>query len=359
MKNAYLWARANLFSSPANAAMTVAMLALLALIVPPAARFLVIDAVFAGDSREACLAGGGLCWPYIRAKWAGWIYGSYPLELRWRADLALAGLALGVAYLIVPRTPRKKIAGALMLSVYPIVAFILLHGAGGDGALRVVETPLWGGFMLTLVVALTGIVASLPIGVVLALARRAENLPAIRMLAICFIEFVRGVPLIMVLFMASVMLPLFMPPGADIDKLLRALIGVALFAAAYMAEVVRGGLQAIGRGQTEAANALGLGYWKTMRLIVLPQALKISIPGIVNSFISLFKDTTLVLIIGLFDLLGKVQQTNRDLEWATPATAISGYIVAAAMFWICCYGMSRYSRGLEKKFDAGRKRQAA
>jgi general L-amino acid transport system permease protein len=159
----------------------------------------------------------------------------------------------------------------------------------------------------------------------------------------------------MVLFMASVMLPLFMPPGADVDKLLRALIGVALFAAAYMAEVMRGGLQAIPRGQSEAANALGLSYWKTMRLVVLPQALKISIPGVVNSFISLFKDTTLVLIIGLFDLLGKVQQTNRDLEWATPTTAISGYIVAAAMFWVCCYGMSRYSQFLERKLDAGHK----
>jgi len=209
--------------------------------------------------------------------------------------------------------------------------------------------------LVTLVVAITGIVASLPLGIVLALGRRSE-LPLIRYLCIGFIEFWRGVPLISVLFMASVMLPLFLPEGVEFDKLLRALIGVALFSAAYMAEVVRGGLQAIPKGQYEGAMALGLSFPQMTRLIILPQALKIVIPGIVNTFIGLFKDTTLVLIIGLFDLLGAIQLTYTDAGWSTPVTSPTGYLVAAAMFWIFCFAMSRYSLHLERKLDTGHKR---
>jgi len=221
--------------------------------------------------------------------------------------------------------------------------------------LPVVETSVWGGLLVTLVVAVAGIVASLPLGILLALGRRSQ-LPAVRILSVGFIEFWRGVPLITVLFMSSVMLPLFLPEGVEFNKLLRALIGVALFASAYMAEVVRGGLQAISKGQYEGADSLGLGYGQKMRLIVMPQALTLVIPGIVNTFIGLFKDTTLVLIIGLFDLLGAVQQANTDASWSTPVQQSTGYFIAAAIFWIFCFGMSRYSMFMENKLRRGHAR---
>ena len=218
-----------------------------------------------------------------------------------------------------------------------------------------VETNVWGGLLVTLVVALAGIVASLPLGVLLALGRRSQ-LPAVRLLSVCFIEFWRGVPLITVLFMSSVMLPLFLPDGVEFNKLLRALIGVALFSSAYMAEVVRGGLQAIPKGQYEGADSLGLGYAQKMRLIVMPQALTLVIPGIVNTFIGLFKDTVLVLIIGLFDLLGMIQTSFTDSAWAVPVTNPTGYLTAAAIFWIFCFGMSRYSMFMENRLRRGHSR---
>jgi general L-amino acid transport system permease protein len=224
-----------------------------------------------------------------------------------------------------------------------------------DFGLQEVETSQWGGLLVTLVVAITGIVASLPLGILLALGRRSK-MPIVKTFSIIFIEAWRGVPLITVLFMASVMLPLFLPEGVNFDKLMRALIGVALFSSAYMAEVVRGGLQAIPKGQYEAAQSLGLSYWKMMSLIVLPQALKIVIPGIVNSFISLFKDTTLVSIVGLFDLLNIVTTTSNDAKWASPQTGATGYFSAALMFWIFCFGMSRYSLLIERRLNTGHKR---
>jgi general L-amino acid transport system permease protein len=217
----------------------------------------------------------------------------------------------------------------------------------------VVETALWGGLFLTLVIAGVGIVASLPLGILFALGRRSD-MPIVRAMCITFIEVMRGVPLITILFMASVMLPLFLPQGVNFDKLLRALVGVSLFSAAYMAEVVRGGLQAIPKGQYEAAQALGLSYWKMMGLIVLPQALRIVIPGIVNTLIGLFKDTTLVLIIGLFDLLGIVKAALTDASWIGYAS--EGYVFAAFCFWIFCFGMSRYSMYVERRLGAGRRR---
>ena len=214
----------------------------------------------------------------------------------------------------------------------------------------IVETQFWGGMLVTLVVATVGITMSFPIGVALALGRRSK-MPLVRYASVGFIEFVRGVPLITILFMSSVMLPLFMAPGTNIDKLLRALIGVSLFSGAYMAETVRGGLQAISRGQFEAADALGLSYGKKMGLIVLPQALKVVIPNIVSSFIGLFKDTSLVLIIGLFDLLGIVQQNMSDPKWFSPSTAMTGYVFAGILFWVFCFGMSRYSQFMERKLN--------
>ncbi len=218
-----------------------------------------------------------------------------------------------------------------------------------------VETNLWGGLLMTLVVAVAGIVVSLPLGILLALGRRSQ-LPAVRILSTVFIEFWRGIPLITVLFMSSVMLPLFLPEGTEFNKLLRALIGVALFASAYMAEVVRGGLQAIPKGQYEGADSLGLGYAQKMRLIVMPQALTLVIPGIVNTFIGLFKDTVLVLIVGLFDLLGVIQQTFADSSWSSPVTNPTGYLVCAAIFWVFCFGMSRYSMFMERRLRRGHAR---
>ena len=259
----------------------------------------------------------------------------------------------------------------LLLPVYVVIAYFVFAGppdflnfgaldwtanakplfAGiRDGALPEVETPLWGGLFLTLVIAGVGIVASFPIGIVLALGRRS-NMPIMRAVCIGFIEFWRGIPLITVLFMSSVMFPLFMPEGMTFDKLLRALIGVMLFSAAYMAEVVRGGLQAIPRGQFEAAGALGLSYPKMMGFIVLPQALKIVIPGIVNTFIGLFKDTTLVLIIGLFDFLGMAQLAATNPNWL--GFSVEGYVFTAFGFWLFCFSMSRYSQHLEKKLHTG------
>jgi general L-amino acid transport system permease protein len=244
---------------------------------------------------------------------------------------------------------RLSLVPAVVLPVSLLLAYLALTL---DFGLSYVETPQWGGLMLTMVIAVVGIVASLPLGILLALGRRSD-MPVIRTFCIVFIEFWRGVPLITVLFMASVMLPLFLPAGVNFDKLMRALIGVTLFSAAYMAEVIRGGLQAIPAGQYEGASAMGLSYWPAMRLVILPQALRVVIPGIVNSFISLFKDTSLVLIIGLFDLLGIIQQNFSDPNWASSVTPATGFAFAALIYWTFCFGMSRYSLFIEKRLNTG------
>jgi general L-amino acid transport system permease protein len=276
------------------------------------------------------------------------------------ASLAIIGLLLVAAVLslshVVPMrdvSARSALLGWIGICC-AILAVLLLMTI--DFGLVPVETQQWGGLLVTLVVAVTGIVASLPLGILLALGRRSKMV-TVRLFSVVFIEVWRGVPLITVLFMSSIMLPLFLPEGVNFDKLLRCLVGTALFSAAYMAETVRGGLQAIPKGQYEAAQALGLSYWRTMNLIVLPQALKIVIPGIVNSFISLFKDTTLVLIIGLFDLLGIVKVSFADPKWASPQTAATGFFVAALIFWVFCFGMSRYSIFMERRLATGHKRR--
>jgi general L-amino acid transport system permease protein len=348
------WLRANLFSSLGNTITTVVGIILVALIVPPIVRWAFIDAVWTGQDRTACATPeAGACWAWVRAKFAQFIYGRYPIAERWRVDLVFLLFAAGLIPMAIPRVPYKRENVFYLLIVFPVTAFILL--VGGFLGLPRVETALWGGLLVTLIVAVVGMVASLPLGVLLALGRRSK-MPVIRALSIGFIEFWRGVPLITVLFMSSVMLPLFLPAGVSFDKLLRALIGVALFSSAYMAEVIRGGLQAIGRGQYEAAQALGLGYWNVMRLIILPQSLKLVIPGIVNSFISLFKDTSLVLIIGLFDLLGIVQLNFADANWASPQIPATGYVFAGFVFWMFCFAMSRYSQFMERRLNTGHKR---
>jgi general L-amino acid transport system permease protein len=466
------WLRANLFSSIANTILTVVGILLVALILPPIIRWAFIDAVWSGDRADCAAPEAGACWAFVRAKFAQFMYGRYPIAERWRVDLTAILLVIGLIPMAIPRFPLKRENAIYLLVIFPMWAYILLVGGAADTfqrlafyvfalagliaaaltitsvgrgfavlaaaplaagiglwvlsyfveadpievlgrpigpimagialsaalglliatgsaatavgqrvlttlltivtvgialigplylilhfeiALPAAETPLWGGLLVTLVVAIVGMVSSLPLGVILALGRRSR-LPVIRFVSIVFIEFIRGVPLITVLFMASVMIPLFLPPGVNFDKLLRALIGVALFSSAYMAEVVRGGLQAIPRGQYEAGMALGLSYWKRMRFIILPQALKIVIPGIVNSFISLFKDTSLVLIIGIFDLLGIVQLNFSDSNWASQSIPATGYVFAAAVFWLFCFGMSRYSIYTERRLDTGYRR---
>ena len=245
---------------------------------------------------------------------------------------------------------------ALIVSLTAFAAIAVVIAAMGldRAGLPVVDTRLWGGLLVTLVVSVTGIVASMPIGIALALGRRA-TIPLIRIFCIAFIEFWRGVPLITVLFFATYMLPLFLPGNFTVDGLVRALIGIALFAGAYQAEVVRGGLQAIPRGQGEAAAALGLSWWKTTALIVLPQALRHVIPGLVNSFIALFKDTSLVSIVALFDLLGSLRASFSDPNWATPTTLFTGFAFTGLIYFAFCFGMSRYSLFVEHRLNAHRR----
>ncbi len=428
-----LWARQHLFGSVPQVLLTLFGLWLLYVTVPPLIKFFLIDAVWTGTNRDACLAEKvgrpvGACWPFIWAKLDQLIYGFYPASERWRVNVVYWLGALLLLPLLIQSLPYKRLNAILFFGAYPVVAFVLLTGGnldlqrfvlgwlgvnfsalGGPQGLRTgfwidyalstvlltaiaygisrflagpeggrssakttlsilgvlavvllavdidvglpqVETRLWGGLLVTLVIAVTGITVSLPFGILLALGRRSK-LPLVKWLCIIFIEFWRGVPLITVLFFATYMLPLFLPGRFTIDGLLRALVGVALFASAYMAEVVRGGLQAIPKGQYEGAMAVGLRSGLMMRLVVLPQALKLVIPGIVNNFIGLFKDTTLVLIVSIFDLLGSMRAAFTDPNWASPTTLFTGFGFAGIIYFVFCFGMSRYSMALEKRLD--------
>jgi len=352
MTGAIGWARANLFSGPFNVLMTILVILLVVWMVPPLLKFLIIDATWSGTDREACLSSAarpeaGACWAFVSERLPYFIYGSYPIPQRWRVDIFFAMLAIGIAWLLWLRAPRRDLGALYFFVVLPIVSYILLKGWPLIG-LPTVDTALWGGALVTIVVATVGIVVSLPVGILLALGRRSR-MPAVKLFSVIYIEFVRGVPLITVLFMASVMLPLFVPDAWSPDKLLRALVGIAMFASAYMAEVVRSGLQAIPKGQYEGAMAVGLNYRQMMRLIILPQALKITIPNIVNTYIGLFKDTTLVSIVGMFDLLRTIESARIDPKWATPVTSATGYAVAAIFYFAFCYGMSRYARYTEAR----------
>jgi general L-amino acid transport system permease protein len=472
--------RTRLFNSPTNILLTILGALLIWFTVVPALRFLLVDAVWHGSDRNACLeqnAGHtvGACWPYISAKFDQLVYGFYPMAERWRVNLTFLLGALLLLPLLIPKLPAKSLNASLFFLAFPVVAFFLLRGGGLGGfgvswtadllsgfansfdsagnalvhvgastavigpllwglgklvvligqaisliiwpltymrevmlasgkpvwadlavtaiivsvlvfylsgglrsgwrpliaslatfagiavvialmgldrsGLPVVDTRLWGGLLVTLVISVTGIVASMPIGIALALGRRS-TIPLIRIFSIAFIEVWRGVPLITVLFFATYMLPLFLPGNFTVDGLVRALIGTALFAGAYQAEVVRGGLQAVPRGQSEAASALGLSWWKTTVLIVLPQALRHVIPGLVNSFIGLFKDTSLVSIVALFDLLGSLRASFSDPNWATPTTLFTGFAFTGMIYFAFCFGMSRYSLFVEDRLNA-------
>jgi general L-amino acid transport system permease protein len=475
--------RTRLFNSPTNILITIVSALLLWFIVVPALKFLLVDAVWTGQDRNACLAENvghtvGACWPFVQAKFSQFIYGFYPEPERWRVNLTFALAVILLLPLLIPRLPAKGPNAILFFLAFPVVAFFLLYGGGlkglgvswtagflsefsdsiGEGGrkvvaasattavigpllwgigqlivlistviswlllpltwlrdqiqafgrpvwadfvatavivsgllfwlgggtrtgwrplitclgvfagigvviavmgldrggLPVVDTRLWGGLLVTLVVSVVGIVASMPVGIALALGRRA-SIPLIRIFSIAFIEFWRGVPLITVLFFATYMLPLFVPAGFTIDGLMRALIGIALFAGAYQAEVIRGGLNAIPRGQGEAASALGLSWAKTTALIVMPQALRHVIPGLVNSFIALFKDTSLVSIVALFDLLGQLRASFSDPVWSTPTTLFTGFAFTGIIYFVFCFGMSRYSLFVENRLNAHRR----
>jgi len=353
------WLRANLFSTPFNAVLTILTLLFLVWTVPPVVRFLLIDAVWSGTDREACLASAqhphvGACWAFVRDRLAYFTYGSYPVSGRWRVDVFFAMLGFGTAWLLWLDAPRRDLGALYFFAVLPVTSFFLLYGLPPLG-LAIVDTSRWGGVLVTVVVASVGIVVSLPLGILLALGRRSR-MPAVKFLSVGFIEIVRGVPLITVLFMASVMLPLFVPPAWSPDNLIRALVGVALFSSAYMAEVVRAGLAAIPKGQWEAAAALGLGYWQTLRFVVLPQALRVTIPNILNSYVALFKDTTLVFFVGIFDFLKTIEVARNDPIWATPVTSATGYAFAALVYFVCCYSMSRYADGVEHRLAAAERR---
>jgi general L-amino acid transport system permease protein len=340
------WIGRSFFRNPFDALLTVAIVLLAAWLVPPAIHWLIVAATFAGDSRSAC-TGNGACWAFITANLGQIAYGFYPKAERWRVDLvALVSAAVIAAAPLILR--RSLLGGGALVLALPIVVLVVLHG--GVAGLVPVPTSQWSGFALTACVAAVGLIAALPVGVMLALGRQS-HLPVFRIVSTVMIESWRGVPLVTLLFMASVMLPIITPDGITIDKLIRALAVIAIFNGAYLAEVVRGGLQAIPVGQYETARALGLGYWRMMGLVILPQALRLTIPGIVNTLVALIKDTTLLLTIGFLDLLGMIQALANNPQWLGSAT--EGYVVVAFVFWCLCYGLSRVSRSLETAEPGG------
>ena len=347
------WIKTNLFSTWYNAFFTILGIYILYLAFPPLFQWAILDAVWTGEDRTACewydedkvKYRAGACWLMVKVYFNFFTYGFYPDELQWRINLAFIILAVATALMFIPNFKKKHYVGIFLFVGYPFIAFFLLSGNESLG-LEYVSTHKWGGLFLTFLLGSIGIVFALPLGIVLALGRRSK-LPVIRILSIIFIEFWRGIPLITVLFFAAVMFPLFVPQGLEIDNLLRCIVGLTLFGGAYMAEVVRGGLQALPKGQYEAAQAVGLGYWRMMGLIIMPQALRIVIPGIVNTFIGLFKDTTLVFIISLMDLLLTVFTTNSNPDWM--GFPFEGYIYAASVYFIICFTLSRYSLRVEKK----------
>ena len=340
------WLRANLFGSWADALLTLLILWGLAGIVPPLVRWAVTDAVFSAADSSLCRAADGACWAFIGEKYRLILFGTYPYAQQWRPLLAvLVIIALFVAS--CDRRTWNRWLPALWAGGGALVGVLMWGGVFG---LDYVENRLWGGLPLTLILSVVGLVVAFPAAVLLALGRRSE-LPLVRALSVAYIELIRGVPLVSLLFMAAVMLPMFLPAGLTIDKLLRAQIAFILFAAAYLAEVVRGGLQAIPRGQYEAADALGLGYWRKMGAIILPQALAVAIPPIVNTVIAFFKDTSLVIIIGLLDLLSTAKSAIADPAWH--GFYRESYLFIALIYWGFCFSLSRYSQWLERDLKRG------
>jgi general L-amino acid transport system permease protein len=342
------WLRGNLFSTPSNTILTLVVLAFLALALPPFFRWAIADATFAGVAKSACVADGA-CWTFIKVRFPLFFYGHYPSAEIWRVNLAallLLAFSIPVMRDGVKRRGRWLI---LLLTAFPAIAGLLL--VGGVPGLPYVDTSLWGGLMLDVTIAFVVVEGALPLGILLALGRRSQ-LPIVRLFCTGFIELWRGVPLLTVITMSAIMVPLFLPEGVSIDRLIRALVALILFNAAYMAETVRGGLQGVPAGQEEAAYSVGLRWWQVQAFVTVPQALRNVLPGIVNNIVDLFKDTTLVTIIGLSDLLGTVMQALKDPAWL--GLAKEGYVFAMLVFFVCCFAMSIYSRRVERRLTRHR-----
>ena len=339
------WIKENLFNGAFNSVLTIVTLYFLWKIIPPFIRWAFIDSTWISSGAE-CREAGGACWSVVSSNIRFIMFGFFPYESQWRPLLAMILLVVLLYYSQDRKHWKKSLA-------YVWVAGLVIMGLlmkGGLFGLSPVESTEWGGLPLTLILSVFGLTAAYPLGVLLALGRQSK-MPAIKTLSIVYIELIRGVPLISLLFMSSVVFPLFLPEGITINKILRAQVAIVLFTAAYIAEVVRGGLQGMGRGQYEAAESLGLNYYQTMRLVVLPQALKIVIPPTVSILISAFKDTSLVVIIALFDILKTTQTALQDPQWM--GFSAEAYIFVALIYFVCCFSMSNYSRRLERELETG------
>ena len=338
----------NLNSSNFNAILSLIVIFILIKYVPSLLNWTFFDANFSGNSKEDC-TGDGACWVFVKVWFNRFMYGMYPDSEQWRINISFLVLLISIGSIFVLPFKFKKYIILFLLFIFPIIALNLI--SGGMFGLKWIETGAWGGLSLTFIVSAFALIFCFPIGVFLALGRRSD-LPAIKYSSIGFIELWRGVPLITVLFMSAVMFPMFLPDGTYMDKLMRVIIAITLFEAAYMAEVVRGGLQALPRGQYDAAKSLGMGYWRMHFLIIMPQALKLVIPGIANTFLALVKDTPLIFVVGLLELAGMIGLAKTNPKWLGMAT--EGYVFAAFIFWIICFSMSRYSQNLEKKLSTER-----
>ena len=340
------WASINLFSSPLNILLTLACVCLIIMTGIPLLNWLVIDAYWSGTTPADCPDKTAACWPFIRVRFDQFMYGLYPEAERWRVNLGLGLIILSALPLFIPRFPAKRWLVPALIITWPLIGTVLF--LGGHSGLPYVETGKWGGFFLTVITALFVLSTSLPIALLLALGRRS-SMPLLRVCCATWIELWRSVPALVVLFIAIIMFPLFMPEQVEINKLLRALGALAILMSCYMAEAIRGALQSIPQGQYEAAEALGLGYWQRTFQVILPQAIPVALPQITSNFIGLFKETTVLLIIGLFDLLGMVQNAASDPTWLSPGVSATGYLFVALFFWLFCFSLSRYSASLERK----------
>lgn len=347
LQAAAAWLRANLFSTWYNTLLTLGALWLIGWAASGLYTWGIAQASF-GPGPQSCQGIEGACWSMIREMWPLFLLGAYPAEERWRPAAVLVLFTALIALSLSTRARAWR--GFFPLWAVGLASVYLLMRGGGWLGLAEVETVRWGGLVLTLLLTIVGLALAFPFSILLALGRRS-HMPVIKALCVAYIELIRGVPLITVLFMASVMVPLFFPSGFNVDRVLRAQIGIFMFSAAYLAEVVRGGLQGIPRGQEEAALALGLSYGQTMRLVILPQALRLVIPALVGTFIALLKDTSLVAIIGLFELLGMAIQVVHNPDWL--GKLVEAYVFTAAIYWALCFFMSRYSRRLEQRFKTG------
>jgi general L-amino acid transport system permease protein len=338
----------NVNSTTFNAVLTLLIIFIIFKYMPPLLNWLIFDADFLGSAKEDCTSDGA-CWVFVKVWFKRFMYGMYPNPEQWRINTAFFILfaLIGAAFFVSLK--YKKYIILFMLFIYPIIGIKLI--SGGIFGLKWIETGAWGGLSLTLIVSAFALILCFPIGMFLALGRRSE-LPVIKYSSIGFIEIWRGVPLITVLFMSAVMFPMFLPDGTYMDKLMRVIIAITLFEAAYMAEVIRGGLQALPRGQYDAAKSLGMGYWRMHLFVILPQALKLVIPGIANTFLALVKDTPLIFVVGLLELAGMIGLAKTNPKWL--GMAIEGYVFAGLVFWIICYAMSRYSQRLEKRLSTER-----